>query len=370
MRIAQIVCTFPPYAGGIGNSAHNIGELLTPKHEVNTFFPQYRKKEEKKNTDKQKLIPLRPCLKYGNGAVLIQLIWKLQKFDCLYLHYPFFGTSEIIWLLKSTMLRQKKLVIHYHMDTLGLSRTAKILSFPSKLVSKSLFKKADAIIVSSIDYIKNGQMKNFYQKNSSKFFEVPFGVDTEEFSPSRSSQNSRTSILFVGGLDTAHYFKGVDKLLEAAAHLEENDWHINIVGEGDLKPFYQRKTKKLGLEEKVSFLGKLDRKKLIQIYRESEIFVLPSTDSSEAFGIVLIEAMACGLPVVASDLPGVRKVFENQKEGYLAKTGEVESLANKIGLLLRDPARREKMGVAARKKAEAEYSLSTMRQRLNQILEK
>src|SRR5574344_1764417 len=99
MKIASIVCTFPPYAGGIGNSAFRINKLLEDKHEITVFTPA----------------TIKPWLHYGLGAFIPQLFWKLNKFDYIYLHYPFFGTAEVVWFFK-LFFKRPKLIIHYHMD--------------------------------------------------------------------------------------------------------------------------------------------------------------------------------------------------------------------------------------------------------------
>ncbi len=241
MKIAQIVCTFPPYAGGIGNSAYTIGEMLSSEHEVSTFFPNYKKDKNFLKT-KQYLRPLHPILKHGNGAFLPQLAREMNDFDLTYLHYPFFGTTEVISLMRALKPQKTKLIVHYHMDVFGLRGMAKILSLPSKITSKNLLEGADAIVTSSLDYVKNSQIKDLYEKRPDKFKEIPFGVDITKFLPDEKKQkNKDTRILFVGGLDKAHYFKGVAKLIEAGKYLREGNWMIDIVGEGGLKESYQKR---------------------------------------------------------------------------------------------------------------------------------
>ncbi len=124
----------------------------------------------------------------------------------------------------------------------------------------------------------------------------------------------------------------------------------------------------MGLESKINFSGKLNDQELVNKYQESDIFVLPSTDSSEAFGIVLLEAMACGLPVIASKLPGVRGVFKDNQEGLLIEPGDVKDLSQKLELLINDQNKRQDMGVRARIKTEKKYSLKKMKESLNETI--
>lgn len=363
MKIAQIVCTAPPYSGGIGNSAYTFGELLSSRYKVTTFSPRYKKNKTASPAGRQKSIRIPSLLKYGNAAFVPRLLKYLDKYDVIYLHYPFFGGAEVIWFYKTFINRRKKLVIHYHMDVFKLGLAAKILSLPSRIIFNSLFKKADLITTASVDYVRHSQLKKIYFENKEKFREIPFAVDTDKISPSFTPQET-PRLLLVGGLDRAHYFKGVDILLQALSLLKDKNWQLDIVGEGELKPFYKEQAQKLGLTERVNFRGELSGKALAQYYRKSDIFVLPSRDKSEAFGIVLLEAMGGGTPVITSDLPGVRSVFTENEQGILARPEDPRDLSEKISYLLDNPRKRKEMGRQARKLVEKKYSLSTLQNNL------
>lgn len=367
MKIAQIVCTYPPYAGGIGNSAFHFARLIkNVGHEITTFTPTMGENKKTKEASSE-LSRLTPVFQYGNGAFLPQLLLKLKKFDTIFLHYPFFGTAEIIWLYK-LLHKNKKIVIHYHMDVKQSNFFNYALAWPSNLIKKSLLKQADIITCASLDYIENTSIKNFYAKNKNKFSEIPFGVDTNKFEPAiNKTTNMQPTILFVGGLDKAHYFKGVDILLEAASIIPNKNWVLKIVGRGDLVPIYKKQAEKLKISNKVFFLDNISNENLPKIYQQADIFVLPSINKNEAFGLVLLEAMATGLPLIASDLPGVRKVFEDGQEGFLFKSGEKEALAKKIESLLNDSKQRIKMGLKARELALAKYDFSKVEKKIIEI---
>jgi len=350
MKIAQIVCVYPPYAGGIGNSAQQFEKLLSQRHEITTFHP--------KNT--------KPLLKLGHGAFIPSLYKKLSPFDAIFLHYPFFGTAEIVWLFKR-LNPNKKLVLYYHMDVHGLNPLAKILSLPSRLTRSWLLKRADKIVCSSFDYIKNSQIKDFYFAHPEKFVEIPFGVDTNIFTPHHPHDNSLKKILFVGGLDKAHYFKGVNNLIKACAELAVKNWQLIIAGEGDLKPDYESLAQELDIAAKTIFPGKLDPAELIAAYQSASVLVLPSINSNEAFGIVLIESLACGTPVIASNLPGVRSVFSHKQEGLIVEPNNVEDLTKKLEEILNDDDLREIMRLKARELAEQKYDINITAKSLNQL---
>ncbi|MFA4942181.1 MAG: glycosyltransferase [Patescibacteria group bacterium] len=350
MKIAQIVCTYPPYAGGIGNSAKQFTELLEKSHEVTNFHPE----------------SIKPLIKVGHGAFIPALYKKLSKFDAIFLHYPFFGTAEIIWLFKR-FHPQRKLIIYYHMDVLGLKPLTRLLSLPSLLIRPWLLKQADQIVCSSLDYIKNSQIKDIYNKYPDKFKEIPFGVDTKVFCPNHPHDQNLKTILFVGGLDQAHYFKGVDNLIRACAKLASHNWQLIIGGEGNLKEGYQALAEELKIGEKTFFPGKLSSHKLVEAFQSASVLVLPSINSNEAFGIVLVEALSCGTPVIASNLPGVRSVFENRKQGFVIEPNNVNDLAEKLEIILQDNDLREMMRLRARELAEEKYDLEITEKSLNQL---
>jgi len=381
MKIAQVVCAYPPYAGGIGQSAKRFGDILDTEYQVTTFTlkPQI---EVATNTDKVKY--LNPFFRYGHGGLPFSLLFSLKKFDCIYLHYPFFGASEIVWLFL-LFNKKTKLVIHYHMDTADLAWFLKPLAWPSSLIKKSLFKRANTIISGSLDYVQNSQISNLVKKYPKKFKEVPFGLDTNLYSPripegghgviaktkeivnfvtKNFIKRGQVNLLFVGGLDSAHYFKGLIILFEALTKIEHKHWRLNIIGSGNLRGSYQRQAEALGLSRKIKFLGRLDETTLIKTYQSSDIFILPSINRHEAFGLVLTEAMACGVPVIASNLPGVRTVFRDGLDGLTVEPGNAQDLAEKLAELIGDEPKRSDMGRSARSYAISRYSWEQVESKL------
>lgn len=384
MKIAQIVCTFPPYNGGIGASAKRFGDILATDYQVTTFTLQPKGFTTIQESD---VIRLKPLLRYGHGGLPFSLLSTLNKFDCIYLHYPFFGASELIWLFL-LFNKKTKLVIHYHMDTGHLAWYLKILAWPSSLIKESLFKRADKIISASLDYLYNSQIADFAKNHPEKICEIPFGLDTDKFLPKMPEpknnimakakdiinfvtkhfiKRGQVNLLFVGGLDSAHYFKGLDVLLQALSELKNNNWNLKIVGSGNLQSNYEANSLKLGLEKKVHFLGKLDDTTLIKTYQASDLFILPSINSHEAFGLVLMEAMACGVPVIASRLPGVRTVFRDGVDGLACNINDSHDLAAKIELLITDEKKRVAMGHSARSYAVSKYSWDAVADRFKKV---
>ncbi len=375
IKVASIVCAWPPAAGGIGNSAYQINQLLSDRVEIVNFTPG-------KN--------LRPWLQKGHGAFLPQLLWRLKDFDYLYFHYPFFGTSEIIYLFKKLHKKRPKLIIHYHMDVKNSGLLSKILSLPSRILRRSLLNQADIIVTASLDYIKHSQIRKYYFAHPEKFREIPFSLDLQKFQPKSLNQSSsnglisyaqkivhyvnnefikknQRQLLFVGGLDRAHYFKGLEVLFIALSKLKTKNWKLVIVGEGDRRKHYEKLSEKLALTKKIEFRGKLSATDLIRTYQEADLLLLPSINTNEAFGLVIIEALACGVPVIASNLPGVRQVFNNEQEGLLVNPGNSEDLKNKLEFILNHENSRRKMAQAARELAEKRYDQEKIKKDLESL---
>ena len=276
------------------------------------------------------------------------------------------------------------------MDVKNLKISHKLRSISRRLNKISLLKKADLIISASLDYIKSSSISGYYKKNSQQFKELPFAINLNKFQPKEIKKpgakgliavakkivnfindqyikKDKSEFIFVGGLDSAHYFKGLDNLIEAF-RLIPGDWKLTIVGDGNLRPEYETLVKNNALDKKIIFKGRLSDADLIKSYQESDCLILPSINSNEAFGIVMIEAMACGNMIIASDLPGLRSVFENGKQGLLVEVNNIEDLRSKIISVIKDKNLRQRMSLAARDLVEKKYDENLMKKSLKQII--
>jgi glycosyltransferase involved in cell wall biosynthesis len=193
------------------------------------------------------------------------------------------------------------------------------------------------------------------------------GVDTLRFQPrDRLAARNRLKVpvearlvLFVGNLEPR---KQVDVLLRAVASIRErvSTSRLLVVGSGesagdqDQTAQLQRLTDELGLREVVHFTGRLGEDALLDAYAAADVFALPS--SSEAQGIVALEAMACGLTVVASRVGGLRGTIEDGRTGFLVPSGDVAAMADRLAAVLADASVREAVGDAARREVEAHFS--------------
>lgn len=371
IRVAYPVCVFPPYNGGIGNAALNIALALSDKYDITVYTPDYGQKKLKNKIEFPfKVKRLKPFFEFGNAAFLPQLKNELIDFDIVHLHYPFYGGAEFAYLAKkkNPMI---KLILHYHMDTAEIGFKGIIFKLYRNYLLPNLLEKSELVTCASLDYIANSNLKDTFKNNKDKFKEILFGVDLGKFKPMSVAKISQKNILFVGGLDNAHNFKGLEYLIKSMAILKydmkaEHDFTFTIVGSGNLENYYHELVKQKGLSQNVIFLGDVDDVELNRQYNLADLLVLPSINSNEAFGLVLLEALACNTPVIASDLPGVRSVFRNNIDGLLSLPKDTKNLAKKIYEILfsRD---NKKFGMNSRVYIEDNYTWERVVSKLDKI---
>lgn len=370
MKIAYIVSTFPPYRGGMGNVAFELAKSVSLSGgDVTVFTPRYGKFDTDYNT-LFKVYKIKTKIHYGNSALMFQLLWRAWNYDVIHLHYPFIGASLPCILLKLLRGKKQKLFLHYHMDLVGRKVFKPIFTVYSKIFIPILVRLSDHVFVTSKDYGETSRV-GCYLKDSrfkNKFSVLPNGVDVNRFSPAAKSPSlikrfdaeGKMVLLFVGGLDSAHYFKGLNYLLNAMRLINNNDLRLIVVGDGDLRSVYEEMSISFGLEGRVFFTGYATDEELVLYYQVADLCVLPSIDRSEAFGVVLIEAMACGKAVIASDLAGVREVVRNKVCGLLARPKDVHNLKNKIEYFIRNKNNLTTFGRAGRKVAVENYSWTSI----------
>ncbi len=364
LKIAHVICAFLPYKSGMGNVCfEQVKELVRLGHQVVVFTPQYKKNVPlTEDYYGFKVQRLKPLFKFGNSAFLPRLSKKLKEFDIIHLHWPFGGTGESILFNRSLSSR---LIIQYHMDLIDTSVRGFIFSLYNILFNGWLAKFGQRVLVSSLAYLKTSKIKKYYQKFKNKFIISPFGVEQNRFFPQEKNkkllskyeiQDNHKVVLFVGGLDRAHYFKGVEVLLRAMAskNLISLSIKLIIVGDGDLREEYERLAKELAISDKVIFAGSVSNEDLPLYYNLSDLFVLPSVSRSEAFGLVSLEAMACSKPIIVSDLAGPSSLVEGN--GLIVKVNDVEDLAQKIKKLTEDEKLRVDFGRQSLKLVQTKYN--------------
>ena len=170
-------------------------------------------------------------------------------------------------------------------------------------------------------------------------------------------------LLFVGRL---RYYKGLDTLLHALTHLP--GVALTVVGDGPMRAPWQALAHQLGLGERVGFVGDVDDAQLPARYLEADLFVLPANARAEAFGTVLLEAMAAGLPCVTTELgTGTAWIVQHGVTGLVVPPGDAEALRGAIESLLHDTSLRRTMGEAGRARVEKHFTVERMIEGVEQV---
>ncbi len=363
MRFLHIAPVYPPYPSGMGHAARAAAEgLVKLGHQV-TVVTLALSNESKPGSSVENGVEIHRLAawpRYGLAGWPKDL-WSIlhQSWDGVLLHAPFFGAQEMVLLAKILGWCPKKLVIYYHMDVVSHGWVAFVAWLSRVFVIPLLVRAADTVMASSKSYAETSWLADHWHTTLKKLVINPFGVDTNKFTPPTlhpSLPHSPKTILFVGGLDRPHYFKGLSVLLQAMSIIKHrSDWQLEIIGDGDLRAEYERQSQHLGLTDRVKFLGR-QADGLTAAYARAYLHVLPSLDRSEAFGLVVLEAQSSGVPSIVSDLPGVREAIDPNQTGLLVEPGNIIKLQEAIVRLLDDASLHSQMSAASRARVITSYT--------------
>lgn len=374
MKVAQITATFPPYMAGTGNVCYQLSEELAKQdHDVTVYTSRFPDADyHYPNTIKVKRY--KPLLKIGSAPLILELL-NIKNFDIIHLHYPYFFGGEIVYIVSK--LFNQNYVITYHNDVIGSGIDSKILrlffELHLKFIFKLIIKNAHKVIVPSIDFARNSNLK-LIKDIDNLLVEIPNCVDINKFSPEidcndvieKHNLRSKHVLLFVRALDKTHCTCGLEYLLKSIVTIERKDVVLLIVGDGDLKSYYQGLSEELKVVDKVIFAGNIPNEQLPKYYTASDIFILPSVES-ENFPLVILEAFSCAKPVITSNLPGVRSLIDEGVDGLLTIPKNIDDLSTKIQYLLNHPEVRTSFGINGRNKVVKNYSWKMIAKKLENI---
>jgi rhamnosyl/mannosyltransferase len=377
LNILHIYKDYPPILGGIENHVqllaqgqaargHNVTVLVTNPRGMKTT----RSKEED-------VIVIRAgrLATVASTPLSVALPWQLlrQRPDVVHLHYPYPVGEVCQWLLR----RGRVTVLSYHAD---IVRQASILRLYKPLLRRVLA-WVSAIVIGSPP-MRGGA---FLAEHQAKLRLIPYGIplarfradpseadlarlrgtiavalpharSASEYAATASTSTSASSLLlFVGRL---RYYKGLDWLIRA---LPQINARLVIVGIGPMEAEWRALALQMGVADRIAWLGEAPDADLPALYHLADLFVLPASHPSEAFGLVQVEAMAAGVPSVCTELgTGTSYVNQDGITGRVVPPRDPEALAAAINGLLADPARRAAMGAAARARVAAEFDLDVM----------
>ena len=360
MKILHIGKFYPPHMGGIETHVQVLCRELQKRADVEVLVASETKKDEQFWDEQVKVTRVGTSFKISGAPVCPSLTRKIRKAkaDIIHIHLP--NPPAILSLLASGF--RTPVVATYHSDIVRQQRLATafdpILSF--------FLRRCAAVIATSPRYAETSAMLS---KHLERCRVIPYGIPLKQFSTYDPvtvnrirKQYGQRLIISVGRLV---YYKGFEHLVEAMSHV---DGHLLIIGEGHLREHLENKAKAINVLDRITFLGEIHNQDIVPYFQAADIFALASVARSEAFGIVQLEAMACGKPVVNTDLDsGVPSVSLDGVTGLTVPPHDSFALAGAINKLLDDTALRKGYGQAARARVVQEFDQDIMLQRMTDL---
>lgn len=346
--------------GGAEFAAYHLALEMAKRNEVNVFTTSINSKDSFEEYDGVNVHRYGTKFRIEKGNVSPRLFTKPLSRDADIVHAHFSTPPGELAGARCAKKRKVPFVLTYHGDwqeSFGGFVRRKSLSFYNKYLLDKVLSHADVIISPSEYYIEESK---FLKKYKDKIVVIPNGIKIEDFEIPFSREQCREKlclplntnmILFVGNLIQ---YKGPDILVNAMPMIAKDvpDTKLVFVGSGGMRAELEELSKKLGVEKHVKFIGFVEERLKPLYYKAADIFCLPSMMSTESFGIVNLEAMACGVPIVASKIGGVPDVVKGGENGLLVPPKDSEKLADAIIYLLENEGVRKKMGENGREKVE------------------
>jgi glycosyltransferase involved in cell wall biosynthesis len=384
MNILQLCIRFPPGPGGAENHVYNISkELIKRGNDVQvltsdlyTEVPFVRLEKQVSNYNG---VPVRRFRSYSlKGEMHYVFITSMlrallrEKPDIIHTHsYGYFQTNLaalIKWMKKTPLI----ITPHFHppWSMWGGTQRKKLRGMYDRIFARPVLNAADLIIGVS-GHEMELMKETGYKARNVKI--IPNGIDFSKFEPIPDEKRFREKfdiseriVLYTGRLASN---KGLNHLIDAIPLILTQETHLKFVFVGEdegQQGLLEQRARKLGVRDDVIFTGHIKDDDLFRsAYSACDVFVLPS--EYEAFGIVLLEAMACDVACVATRVGGVPEVIENGKTGLLVDYGDSKELANAINSLLGDENRRMEMGRAGRRRVKDNFTWPIVVDKLEKV---
>lgn len=367
----MITREFPPKSGGIGYYVYNLSKkLLERGHQIAVITPISVSRTRREIVDgidvfRVRLIPSYPFHIWIYGFFINSLFRSLEsQLTLVHLHSPMSPPIRTSLPTITTVHTSMKIDARYHeildVHSMAVKALSMIIYPPIELNLLRSSTKITAVSQSVADGL------NEYGFDPHEVAVVGNGVDESIFSPPKSKTYRDNYVLFTGVLRPR---KGLFDLIKCAECVCKVDPDVKFVicGRGPFLSILQEKIRQAKMQKRIMLLGYVRRKKLIQLYQNATVHVVPS--HYEGLPTVLLEAMACGLPVVATDIGGINEVITTGENGFLVPPKSPEDMGNTILRLLDDRGLREKIGRAARETIEERYTWDKITDNILEVYE-
>ncbi len=330
-----------PYVSGMTVYAKTLAEGLVKKgHNVCVITTQHEKDLQLNETvNNVTIIRVPVAFKFNRGAFSPSFVSNFSKivdgFDVVNIHAPIFEAGKLAEVAKKN---NKRLIVTYHCDLDMKGALSKIVEKVYYHSIRKALRSADSIVVNSMDYMHNSRVKEF----SDKAKEIILPIEAKNFRHEKGFKKLYgipENFEVIGFLGRITREKGLEYLVSAMPKIFEKRKNalLVIAGEGkkvaggkkeSAKVKIIKLSKKLGIENRMIFLGFLHEKNKNKFYSACDVFVVPSISSLESFNYTQVEAMLCGAPVITTNLPGVRTVVKRTKAGIVVPIKDSSAIAD------------------------------------------
>ena len=354
MRIIQTPIRFYPAVGGVEKYVLDLSKELVKNGNQVKVICANEPKSDITSFEGIKIERLKYIGKIANTNICLGLKSKLKKeeFDIIHTHIPTPWSSDIS--ARVALKKNKPLILTYHNDLVKNGFARIIANLYNNTFLRLLLKMADKIIITQPKYL---DYSKYLKKYEDKVVVLPNAVDISKFKKI-NVKKEKNSLFFLSVLDEFHRYKGLDYLLESIKEVKKKIPSIKlyIAGKGKLLEEYKQLSINLGIDKKIIFLGYVSDEDLIKYYNQCEVFILPSIDHNEGFGIVLLEALACKTPVITTDIVGIADEIKDNNCGIIVEPKNSTQLSESIIELLDNKKKIKLMGENGRKLVEKKYT--------------
>src|SRR5580704_12425705 len=347
---------YPPHMGGIETHLQALCGALRNHADVRVIVSSDDRNTVEELVDSVPVARLGTLLTAFSTSISPAMVSRIRNSGAELVHIQLPNPAAVLAYLASG--HRGRLVVTYHSDTVK----QKILGRMFEPLLHAALRRSAAIIATSPNYVATSPVLQAFRD---RCHVIPYGIDTAQFeqcSPEAvRSVRERLGDRLVISVGRLVYYKGFDVVIRGGADVRGK---LVIVGEGPLRSELQSLAARLGVTDKVVFAGEVNNAGVMPYYHAADLFALASVARSEAFGIVQIEAMAAGLPVVNTSLDsGVPFVSLDGQTGLTVPPGDSQALAAALNRLLDDQGLRHSLGQAGVLRARQEFSLDTMLRR-------
>lgn len=378
MKVLYLYKDYYPVLGGVENYVRQLAEAMRERgHETEVLVTNTHWRGVREIIEGIPVTKTGRLLNLASAPVSLtmfsdlyrRLLSSAHRPDIIHLQFPY-PTGELAWLSSRLLtlggVARPKTVLTYHSD---IVRQKRLLKLYSPFLGRVL-KNVDTILATSPQYIASSP---WLQNLADKCVVAPLGVNYERFANVQTDKVAALKakygagqplLLFAGRL---RYYKGLQFLLQALPYISAA-CKLVVVGIGPMEAAWKAQATALGLNDRVFFVGEVGDDELPAYYQAADIFVLPACERSEAFGIVQLEAMAAGCPVISTELgTGTSYVNQSGVTGLVVPPSNPSALANALDQLLTNPNLRLQMAARAQQRIQTEFTIQQMTSRTEQV---